>query len=277
MKRLFIFSILAVALISPLVLDESFAQKNHVINIPTGAADPNAPYFWQVEETGNTDGVITIPPLDTVTWENADTEMHTVTSGTPEDEVVGELFDSNLFGPGKSFSHQFIEQGSYEYYCLVHPWMVGTVKVVFGTEDIVHILYGVASELDSEGGGFDLNYKLDRKIQSAIVDPNRSTITFTLAGFGQADELIIDLPEKLITNPASIWVDNTQITNFDSESTEDGTRLTIPLEETSEEVIVMGTAVIPEFGSIASIILAIAIISTVVITTKTQKLSIPKL
>lgn len=277
MKRLIIFSILAVALISPLVLDESFAQKNHVINIPTGAADPNAPYFWQVEETGNTDGVITIPPLDTVTWENADTEMHTVTSGTPEDEAVGELFDSNLFGPGKSFSHQFIEQGSYEYYCLVHPWMVGTIKVVFGTEDIVHILYGVASELDSEGGGFDLNYKLDRKIQSAIVDPNRSTITFTLAGFGQADELIIDLPEKLITNPASIWVDNTQITNFDSESTEDGTRLTIPLEETSEEVIVMGTAVIPEFGSIASIILAIAIISTFVITTKTQKLAIPKL
>ena len=265
------------ALISPLVLDDAYAQKNHVINIPTGAADPNAPYFWQVENTGNTDGVITIPPLDTITWENADTEMHTVTSGTPEDEVVGELFDSNLFGHGKSFSHQFIEQGSYEYYCLVHPWMVGTVKVVFGTEDIVHILYGVASELDSEGGGFDLNYKLDRKIQSAIVDPNRSTITFTLAGFGQADELIIDLPEKLITNPASIWVDNTQITNFDSESTEDGTRLTIPLEETSEEVIVMGTAVIPEFGSIASIILAIAIISTFVITTKTQKLSIPKL
>jgi predicted secreted protein with PEFG-CTERM motif len=155
--------------------------------------------------------------------------------------------------------------------------MVGTIKVVFGTEDIVHILHGVASELDSEGGGFDLNYKLDRKIQSAIVDPNRSTITFTLTSFGQADELIIDLPEKLITNPASVWVDNTQITNFDSESTKDGTRLTIPLEETSEEVIVMGTAVIPEFGSIVSIILAIAIISTFVITTKTQKLSIPKL
>jgi len=203
--------------------------------------------------------------------------MHTVTSGTPEDEVVGELFDSNLFGPGKSFSHQFTKQGSYDYYCLVHPWMVGTIKVVFGTEDIVHILHGVASELDTEGSGFDLNYKLDRNIQSAIVDPTRSTITFTLSGFGEADELIIDLPEKLITNPASVWVDNKQITNFDSESTEDGTRLTIPLEETSEEVIVMGTAVIPEFSSIASIILAIAIISTLVISTKTQKLAIPKL
>jgi predicted secreted protein with PEFG-CTERM motif len=276
MKRLFIFSILAVALISPLVLDESFAQKNHVINIPTGAADINAPYFWQVEETGNTDGVITIPPLDTVTWKNADTAAHTVTSGTVENGPDG-IFDSSLFGPGKDFRHQFTEQGNYDYFCLVHPWMVGTIKVVFGTEDIVHILHGVASELDSEGGGFDLNYKLDRKIQSAIVDPNRSTITFTLTGFGQADELIIDLPEKLITNPASVWVDNTQITNFDSESTKDGTRLTIPLEETSEEVIVMGTAVIPEFGSIVSIILAIAIISTFVITTKTQKLSIPKL
>ena len=101
MKRLFIFSILAVALISPLVLDESFAQKNHVINIPTGAADINAPYFWQVEETGNTDGVITIPPLDTVTWKNADTAAHTVTSGTVENGPDG-IFDSSLFGPGKS-------------------------------------------------------------------------------------------------------------------------------------------------------------------------------
>jgi len=276
MKRLFIFSILVVALISPLVLDESFAQKNHVINIPTGAADPNAPYFWQVEETGNTDGVITIPPLDTVIWENADTAVHTVTSGTAKNGPDG-IFDSSLFGPGESFPHQFTEQGNYDYFCLVHPWMVGTIKVVFGTEDIVHILHGVASELDSEGEGFDLNYKLDRKLQSANVNPDRSTITFVLAGFGQDDELVIDLPERLITNPSSVWVDDKQITNFESESTEDGTRLTIPLEETSEEVIVMGTAVIPEFGTIAAVILAIAIISTIVITTKTQKLGIPKL
>lgn len=264
------------ALISPLVLDDAYAQKNHVINIPTGAADPNAPYFWQVENTGNTDGVITIPPLDIVTWENADTAAHTVTSGTAENGPDG-IFDSGLFGPGKDFRHQFTEQGNYDYFCLVHPWMDGTIKVVFGTEDIVHILHGVASELDSEGSGFDLNYKLDRKLQSAVVNPDRNTITFVLAGFSQDDELVIDLPEKLITNPTSVWVDDKQITNFDSESTKDGTRLTIPLEETSEEVIVMGTAVIPEFGSIASIILAIAIISTFVITTKIQKLVIPKL
>ena len=118
---------------------------------------------------------------------------------------------------------------------------------------------------------------MDRKLQSAIVNPDRSTITFVLAGFGQDDELVIDLPERLITNPTSVWVDDKQITNFESKSIDDGTRLTIPLEETSEEVIVMGTAVIPEFGTITAVILAIAIFTTLIITTKTQKLGIPKL
>ena len=76
--------------------------ETYIINIPTGAASPQAPYFWQVETTGNTDGVLTVEVGDVVRWENADTAAHTVTSGTAE-EGPDDIFDSSLFPPGHDF------------------------------------------------------------------------------------------------------------------------------------------------------------------------------
>jgi len=65
-----------------------------------------------------------------VTWINTDAQPHTVTSGadlTAPD--VGELFDSGLQMNGDSFSWTFDTAGEYPYFCMVHPWMVGTVIV----------------------------------------------------------------------------------------------------------------------------------------------------
>ncbi|MGY5149916.1 MAG: plastocyanin/azurin family copper-binding protein [Candidatus Nitrosopumilus sp. bin_68KS] len=67
----------------------------------------------------------------TVTWFNADTAAHTVTSGTPEGGPSGE-FDSGLFMSGNSFSHKFSDNGTYPYFCMVHPWMSGYVIVQRG-------------------------------------------------------------------------------------------------------------------------------------------------
>ena len=50
----------------------AFAES-YDINIPTGAADPAAPYFWQSEKDGSTTGDITIQLNDVVVWKNADT------------------------------------------------------------------------------------------------------------------------------------------------------------------------------------------------------------
>ena len=70
----------------------------------------------------------------TVTWDDVDTASHTVTSGTSPllDDAGGPsgMFDSGLIYPGSSFSYTFEEAGSYDYYCIVHPWMTGMVEVV---------------------------------------------------------------------------------------------------------------------------------------------------
>jgi plastocyanin len=77
---------------------------------------------------------------DTVTWTNEDTAAHTVTSGTPVDGPSG-LFDSGLIVAGSTFDFTFNETGTYPYFCIVHPWMKGEIKVsefketeVFGEE-----------------------------------------------------------------------------------------------------------------------------------------------
>ena len=63
-----------------------------------------------------------------VIWSNVDSAAHTVTSGNPSDEPGG-VFDSSLFMAGTTFSHTFDEAGTYEYFCMVHPWMKGIIQV----------------------------------------------------------------------------------------------------------------------------------------------------
>ena len=273
MRNLFFLSALIAFMVIPVGIAQ--AQTTYVINMPTGAASPDAPYFWQVESTGNTDGILTVEVLDSVRWENADTALHTVTSGSPEDGP-SEIFDSGLFNPGEGFTYQFTETGEYDYFCLIHPWMVGTITVVEASQG--KVLENVASGLDSNGMGFDVNYVLDRHLEDNIViDQTRNTITFTVAGQTENDQLEIRLPEGLIKNPNAVWIDDVQITDFTSEVQGETTVLTIPLEHNSEQVKIMGTQVVPEFGQIAGIVLMLSVIAVIIMTAKTQKFGIPKL
>jgi predicted secreted protein with PEFG-CTERM motif len=243
------------------------------IKIPSGAADINAPYYWSVESTGNTDGKITIAPLDIIRWGNADTAAHTVTSGTAEDGPDG-LFDSGLFGTGKFFEYQFMEEGEFDYFCLVHPWMAGTITVVIGATDPVHILKGVGANVDSQGKGIDVAYVVNRKLVSAEVDQKQKTVTFTLAGVGKAGNFEVGLPDKLITSPSAVWVDGQQIIDFKVEWMDGGTKLIIPVQANSEEVVILGSSVIPEFGTLATVVFVVATFSIIIANMKFQKIRI---
>ena len=65
---------------------------------------------------------------DELSWYNDDTAAHTVTSGTPSDGPDG-MFDSGIFMAETTFSHTFDEAGTFDYFCMVHPWMKGIVQV----------------------------------------------------------------------------------------------------------------------------------------------------
>jgi len=70
---------------------------------------------------------ITIKPGETVYWKNQDAAFHSVTSGFYGDPDG--LFDSELLDPEDIFSYKFTEEGIYDYYCTLHPWMKGIILV----------------------------------------------------------------------------------------------------------------------------------------------------
>ena len=62
----------------------------------------------------------------TVSFVNSDTAPHTSTSGTPADGPDG-VGDSSLVMPGSSYDTTISSAGTYDYFCMVHPWMTGTI------------------------------------------------------------------------------------------------------------------------------------------------------
>jgi len=73
---------------------------------------------------------------DLVTWLNADTAPHTVTSGAGIDDAdSSKLFDSGSLGQGQKSSmpaEQLLDEElgtSLDYYCTVHPFMKGKLTV----------------------------------------------------------------------------------------------------------------------------------------------------
>ena len=123
---------------------------------------------------------VTIDAGTEVVWSNDDDAAHTVTSGTPEDGPDG-MFDSSLFMAGDEFSHVFDSPGDYPYFCLVHPWMTGSITV------------------REDGTGNDLGHTLEATI-NVRYETKPDTLENTLSAYTQT---LDDLSALLEENGAS--------------------------------------------------------------------------
>jgi len=110
------------------IMEESAMETSQVsaeiVSIPEGSGAPGC------EETNECyiPATLTISAGTTVIWENNDVAAHLATSGTPDGGPDG-VFDSGMIMGGATYEYEFSETGEFVYYCLVHPWMVGTVTV----------------------------------------------------------------------------------------------------------------------------------------------------
>ena len=68
---------------------------------------------------------------ETVIFSNPDNAAHTFTSGHPGDGPTG-LFDTGLMMAGNSFEYTPDTVGKIDYFCMVHPWMIGMIIVGSG-------------------------------------------------------------------------------------------------------------------------------------------------
>lgn len=111
----------------PEVMEEPEVMTGPVtveVSLPSGTSVPGC------EETNECyiPKTVSINAGDTVSWSNDDTAAHTVTSGSAADGPSG-VFDSSLLIAGGTFEHTFDSSGTEDYYCMVHPWMTGSVQV----------------------------------------------------------------------------------------------------------------------------------------------------
>jgi len=65
---------------------------------------------------------VTVAVGGKVTWKNVDSAAHSATA-------MDSSFDTSLVNAGASASNTFNTAGTYQYMCIVHPWMKGTVIV----------------------------------------------------------------------------------------------------------------------------------------------------
>jgi len=273
-----LFAIASMVAIAP----EAFAAT--VTNAP-GSSTPGC------EETAEgcfIPSPVTIDIGATVTWENNDTAAHTSTAGSAVDGPSG-VFDSSLIMAGSSFSHTFDSAGTYDYFCMVHPWMSGTVIV----EDFAAAAAdaaaadAAAAEAAAEAAAAEAAMAAPAIDAADYISTSGAPVTSITANADDDSVIIaIDaaddgvLSVTLHSEVITAFDDGTYFVLIDNEEVEfeqSGSSLTIPYGAGNERVEIVGSHVVPEFGTIAMIILAVAIVSIIVITAKTRTTLIPKL
>ena len=122
-------------------------------------------------------------------------------------------------------------------------------------------------------------------LTNMTADPETATLTATINSTAPG-ALVVELPRSIIQSLSEVgaptggndtdfeaFVD-TEGGIFDETMTNRTVReLTIPFDQGAEEIEIVGTWVVPEFGAIAAIILAIAIVGIIVATTRYSKFS----
>jgi predicted secreted protein with PEFG-CTERM motif len=239
-----------------------FADHTTVtVSVPAGTSVPGC------EETNACydPAEATIDVGGEVIWSVDDTAAHTVTSGMPSDaDSVGAMFDSGLLLAGSSYSQTFDEAGTVDYFCIVHPWMQGTVVVQEAmaeeVEEFEELTVMVSSELAD--GGTQINLEFNQLHANYV-------ITATQDG-----EVVFEDTTHAMEMTASHMVD-------DIEASEDNP-LDIEIvslgvgppganqDWTGPTGVVATQQVVPEFGTIAMMILAVSIISIIAVTAKTR-------
>ena len=273
-----IFSLIAVA-------PSAFAEHGEggmaatVTNAP-GSSTPGC------EETDSCfiPSTVVITVGGTVTWDNTDNAAHTSSSGTAADGPDG-VFDSSLIMAGGSYSHTFDTAGTFDYFCMVHPWMQGTVIVeaeaAHGDDH--------AEEMEEMGHGDDhaakgiedLSDQFTASVSSGVIhhigaNTDDDTLIVHLFGADDDGELKITLNKDIITpfDDGSYFV---LVENEEVDFEQMGRTLHIEYGAGAETIEIVGSHVVPEFGTIAMIILAVAIVSIIAITAKTKTSLIPRL
>jgi len=180
-----------------------------------------------------------------------------------------------------NFSHTIIAEGAQwknegEY----------TVKVVYGEDNIAETSFNftTANEITQtiknfevnagDSGTFDVQYSIRGGIvENIVVNPKILGLVIDIDATDEGT-LVLDLPRKFIDAEKQngkdekfiILIDDIQTTYEESSSFSEIRTISIDFEENDSKIQIIGTHVIPEFGTIVMIVLTIGIIASILVT-----------
>lgn len=276
------------AVIAGVVTTPAFADHmTATVSVPAGSgASADAPCV--AENTCFDPAEVTVDVGGEVTWSNDDNAAHTVTSGdlSADPDNVGTVFDSGLFMAGATFSHKFDAAGDYPYFCMVHPWMVGTVTVqeamaesdeeesmggmteLYGTSSDGTVKVEIETSTPTAGEALTINVEFTDAASGSVIEHINYDITAAQAGTTVleamgAHEHMGDVSHETAALSSGDPVDVT-ITILGIGLPDDEANWTGPMGD-----VVMFT-VVPEFGTIAVMILGIAIVSIIAMSARSK-------
>lgn len=231
-------------------------------------------------------GTATVDVGGVVIFSNPDSAAHTFTSGDPTmPDTVQVLFDSGLVMAGSTFEWSPTEAGEVPYFCMVHPWMQGIIIVQeAGAEEVKDDHGDDDGEMMHEGDATATGMLSDGTMVSIWTStPTASemmeiSIEFDDAEHVNHDIMITQNGEEVLNDEGAHHHDGKGVHTTTALSSSDPVDITITFQgygvddpktgPIGEEVVFSN--VVPEFGTIAMMILAVAIISIVAVTAKSR-------
>lgn len=223
-----------------------------------------------------------------VIMSNTDTAAHTFTAGTPAEGVSGQ-FDTGLLMAGNTFEYFPETVEEINYYCMVHPWMEGLIIVQSVEAEKEEHEEAETGEHEEELTTLIKGMSEDGSVNIYIKTTNPTTdeemtivIEFSDASGKEQKHMNYEIivtqngKEVLSDNNVHLMEANAKhVTN--SLISDDPVDITITLQGigmnepyTGPKGEIVKFNVIPEFGTIAMVILGISITSIVVLGTKSK-------
>jgi len=218
-----------------------------------------------------------------VIFSNTDTAAHTFTAGTAAEGPSG-AFDTSLVVAGNSYEWTATTAGEYPFYCMVHPWMAGLIVVQEAGQDEHTDENMTDGMVHTEGAPSATGMLSDgTKVSVWTSPPTKGERMQISIEFANSEHVNHDIK---VTQNGEVVLDDMGAHHHDGKgvhetaplSSSDPVEITVTFQgygvddpktgPIGEQVVFSN--VVPEFGTIAMMILAAAIITIVGITAKSK-------
>ena len=265
----------------------AFADHSEVTIVP--AAGSGAPGCEETADGCYLPSTATVDVGGVVIMTNTDSAAHTYTSGTPDGGPDG-VFDTSLLMVNNSFEWNPMTVGEQPYFCMVHPWMQGVIIVQeveaeeeTHDEGMGHHDDDKGEMMHPEGDATATGMLSDGTIVSIWASAPTAgemmeiSVEFEDAEHVNHDMMVTQNGEDVLHDEGAHHHDGKGVHTTAALSSSDPVDITITFQgygvdeitgPVGEEVVF--TNVVPEFGTIAMMILAVAIVSIVAVTAKSR-------